>query len=194
MADKVILFQLGDSEVPVTVGATIHRQELYGRQTRTVEKGGEVLHAVVLDPEGNAYFPPDVAHLQTDGQGSLTTAALVQTEDGEPLPPKPSSFKAKRPLQPAALADLARLRVDAVYPVACGLPPGLYRTEFTYRDAPVLKSAVLNVTPDGAFLLTGFYVETPLQGPADVYAFFDEDEDVEPDDDGDDGEISFMMF
>ncbi|HEX2093742.1 MAG TPA: hypothetical protein VHG28_15170 [Longimicrobiaceae bacterium] len=191
MANKLILLQIGDSEVPVAVGASIRREELYGRQTRTVEKDGLVLEKVVLDPEGNVFIPADIAHLPTDGQGSLTTPPLVQTEDGEPLPQRLSSFKEKRTLRPAGLADVARLRVDAVFPVACDLPPGFYCTEFTYRDAPVLKAAVLNVTSDGAFLLTGAFIETPLQGQADVYSFFDEDEDP---DDEDPEEISFEMF
>jgi len=193
MPEKSILMQLGDAEVPVTLGAAIHRQELYGRQARTVEKDGHVLYAVVLDPEGRDFLPSDIAHLQTDGHGSLTTAALVRTEDGEPLPQKPSSFKEKRTLRPAGLADLARLRVDAVFPVGCDLPPGLYCTQFAYRDAHLVKEAVLNVTSAGAFLLTGAFVEMPMQGRDDVYSFFDEEEDPEPDE-GDGDEISFEMF
>lgn len=193
MPEQVILLQWRDSEVSVTAGATIHREELYGRQIKTVvERDGAVLEKVVLDPEGNIFLTPDITYLQTDGQGSLTTPARVQTEDGELLPQQPSSFKAKRTLQPADLADLVRLRVDAVLPVACDLAHGLYSTEFTYRDSHVLKAAVLNVTPERAFLLTGSYIETPMQGKTDVYSFFDEDE--EPADDGDDGEISFVMF
>jgi hypothetical protein len=192
MADKLILLQLGGSEVPVTIGATIRREELYGRQVRTVELDGLVLQKVVLDPEGNVFAPADIAHLPTDSQGSLTTPPLVQTEDGEPLPQQLSSFKQTRTLRPAGLADLARLRVDAVFPAACGLPPGFYCTEFTYRDAPVLKAAVLNVTSGGAFLLTGVFIDAPLQGKDDVYSFFEGDDPEEDDRDGD--EISFEMF
>jgi hypothetical protein len=183
MAEKIITLQLGDTELPVTLmGGVIRREQLYGKQTKTVEKDGDVLQAVVLDPEGNVFLPSDIAHLPTDGQGSLTTAAEVQTEDGQRLPPLPSSFKEARPL-----------RVDTIYAVACDLPPGLYQTEFAYRDAPVLKAAVLNVTPEGAFLLAGCLVETPLQAKGDVYSFFDEGDDPE-DDAGDDDEISFEMF
>lgn len=194
MPDKLILLQLGEAEVPVTLGAAIRREELYGRQARSVEKDGQVLQTVVLDAEGNVFLPSDIAHLQVDGRGSLTAPVLVQTEDGEPLPQKPSSFKEKRALRPGTLADLARLRVDAVFPVRCDLPPGFYCTEFAYRDAHVLKEAVLNVTSEGAFLLTGTSVETPMQGRADVYCFFDQ-EDEDPDqDEGDSDEISFEMF
>ena len=193
MADKIINLQLGETELPVTlVGGMIRREELYGKQTRTVEKDGDVLQTVVLDPEGNVFLPSDIAHLPTDGQGSLTTQAQVQAEDGQRLPPLASSFRETRPLRPAEIADLAGLRVDTVYAVVCDLPPGLYRTEFAYRDSPVLKTAVLNVTPEGAFLLAGCLVETPLQAKGDVYSFFDEGDD--PDEDGDDEEISFEMF
>lgn len=193
MADKLILLQHGDAEISVTIGATIHRDELYGKQTKTVEKDGEPLQKVILDPEGNVFLPSDVTHLPTDGQGSLAEPALVQSEDGETLDPKPSSFKEKRPLHEAGVGDLAALRVDSIIPVQCDLPPGLYRTEFTYRDAPVLKTAVLTVTAEGSFLLVGTPVETPLQGKTDVYSFFDAGDD-EPDDDEAEDEISFVMF
>lgn len=193
MAEKSILLQHGDREVPVKLGATIHREALYGRQSKTVEKDGEPLQKVVLDAEGHVFHPSDVAYLPTDSRGSLAAPPLAQTEEGEPLEPKPSSFKVKRALQPVGVGALVRLRVDAVFPAECGLPPGLYSTEFAYRDAPVLKTAVLNVTPHGAFLLTGVPVETPLQGKTDIYSFFDEPED-EVDDDGDDEDISFEMF
>lgn len=185
--------QLGDTEVVVLLAAAVHREELYGKQSRTVEKDGEVLEKVVLDPEGNAFLPADVTYLSTDGQGSLTGRPQVQTEHGEILPDKPSSFKEKRALRVADVADLARLRVDAVFPVRCDLPPGLYCTEFTYRDAPVLKDAVLNVTPEGAFLLTGTFVDAEFQGKGDVYRFFDDDEE-EIEEEEDEGEISFAMF
>lgn len=193
MAEKSILLQHGDREVPVKLGATIHREALYGRQSKTVQKDGEPLQKVVLDAEGHVFHPSDIAYLQTDSRGSLAAPPLAQTEEGEPLEPKPSSFKVKRALQPVGVGALVRLRVDAVFPAECDLPPGLYSTEFAYRDAPILKTAVLNVTPHGAFLLTGILVETPLQGKTDIYSFFDEPED-EADDDGDDEDISFEMF
>lgn len=193
MAEKIINLKFGETELAVTlIGGTIRRQELYGKQIRTVEKNGHILQAVVLDPEGNVFLPSDIAHLPTDGQGSLTTEPQVHTEDGQPLPLLPSSFKGTRPLRPAGIAELAALRVDTIYAVACDLRPGLYQTEFAYRDAAVLKAAVLNVTPEGAFLLAGTWVETPLQGKGDVYSFFDEDE--YPDEEQDDDEISFDMY
>jgi hypothetical protein len=125
----------------------------------------------------------------------VAATPLVQTEDGERLEPKPSSFKEKRDLQPAKHEDLASLRVDAVFPMECDLPPGLYRTLFTYRDAPLLKDAVLVVNADAAFLLTGTPVDAALRGQADVYSFFDDaEEDRDEDDEDDDGRISFDML
>lgn len=38
-----MLLQLGETEVPVAVGAKIHRGDLYGRQVKMVECGGEPL-------------------------------------------------------------------------------------------------------------------------------------------------------
>ena len=187
-----MLLQLGATEVPVAVGAKIHRAELYGRQVKTVECGGEPLEKVVLDPEGRVFLPSDITHVATDSHGSLVDPPLTITDDGEELAVKPSSFREKRELEPAGLEALARLRVDAVMPVECTLPVGFYSTRYTYHDGPVLKEAVLNVTPSGAFLLTGTAVEVPLQDRAQVYDFFEPDAcEAKPDDDD---EISFQMF
>jgi hypothetical protein len=192
MSARLMLLQLGATEVPVAVGAKIHRADLYGRQVKTVECGGEPLEKVVLDPEGRVFLPCDITYIATDSDGSLVDPPITISDDGEELDIKPSSFREKRELEPAGLEALARLRVDAVMPVECTLAVGFYTTKYTYHDGPVLKDAVLNVTPAGAFLLTGTAVEVPLQDRAQVYDFFEPDgRDAKPDDDD---EISFEMF
>jgi hypothetical protein len=198
MPEKLILLRLDDAEVSIRIGKSIHRDELYGRQRKSVEKNGVPLRRVVLDPEGRVFLHSDLAHLPTDTDGSLTSNPLFQNEDGEGLDLKPSSFKETRDLQVAGLDSLTTLRVDTVFPVECGLPPGIYTTEFTYHDSPLLKTAVLIVRVDEAFLLTGTQVDSPLQGRTDLYSFFvspDDDEDAPGDDERDAGdEISFEMF
>lgn len=194
MASKTILLQLDGADLSVGIGATIHRDEIYGKQSKTVEKDGQALQKIILDPEGQIFLQSDFTHLRSDSEGSLAEPPIVQTQDGEVLEPKPSSFKEKRVLECALLSQLAKLRVESIIPAECeGLPPGVYKTEFAYRDAPLLKDAFLNVTPDGAFLLVGNSMETPLQGKADVYSFFDSDE-TEDDIDGEDEDLSFEMF
>jgi hypothetical protein len=198
MPEKLILLRLDDREVSIRIGRSVHRDELYGQQRKSVEKNGEPLRRVVLDPEGRVFLPSDLAHLPTDTDGSLTSDPLFQNEDGESLELKLSSFKEPRPLQVAALDSLAALRVDTVFPVECGLPPGVYTTEFTYHDSPLLRTAVLIVRVDDAFLLTGTQLDSPLQGRTDLYSFFDapdDEEDGPGDDERDAGEdISFEMF
>jgi hypothetical protein len=196
MPEKSMPLQLGGEEVSLLLGAAIQRAELYGRQRKTVEIGGELLEKVVIDTEGHVFLPSDITHLATDGSGSLAIPPLVRTDDGAKLDLKPSSFKERRQLQPAAISDLAALKVEAVFPVRCDLQPGLYSTEFAYHGAHILKYAVLIVDEDAAFLLTGIRVDAPLQGPSDVYSFFEEEE---PEDEGDgeeddDGGLSFQMF
>lgn len=195
MAERLMVVQFGAREVAITTAAAIHRDKLYGKQCRSVVKDGTPLEQVVLDPEGNVFLPPELAYLATDSAGSLATAPLTQTEEGELLDLKPSSYRVTRELTPAGIEVLARLRVDAVIPVKCEITPGFYTTEYSYHDAPQLKTAVLNVTADGAFLLTGTPVEAPLQGKNDVYNFFD-DPESERDDSDEDGldDLTFDMF
>ena len=192
MAEKVVQFHFGAVAVYVTIGATIHRSELYGKQVRTREKDGVALQEVLLDPEGQIFLPSAFAHLQTDSEGSLAETPLVQTVDGEMLDLKLSSFKEARPLEPATIQDLLSLRVSAVLPARCDLAPGLYKSTWTYRDSHQLKQAVLNITAAGdGFLLTGDLVESPLQGKPDVYSFFTADEDAEESDPDD---LSMQMW
>lgn len=79
-----------------------------------------------------------------------------------------------------------------MFPVECAIPPGVYTTEFAYRDSPVLRYAALIVTDNGAYLLVGIEIDTPLQGKTDLYSFFDEPE--AEDEDETDEMISFQMF
>lgn len=196
MDGKAMLLRYGGTDVAVIVGTTIRRDALYGRQSRSAEKNGRPLVKVVVDPEGNIFDKSAISPLQTDSQGSLPSPALIQGEDGSILEPQPSSFKVARELREAGLTELADLRVESVMPVECTLPIGVFQTEFTYRDAPVVKTAFLNVTPAGAFLLVGTRVETPLQGPTDLCTVFDPDDDGDEDGDGDgdDDDIPFAMF
>lgn len=194
---KTVLFQYGDDEAAVSLGAAIKRDELYGKQSRSVEKDGEPLEKVILDPEGALFLPSHFCHLQVDADGSVDDDPITETPDGEVLPTRVSSFKEKRDIRPAQIEDLARLRVTAIMPATCdSLPAGIYSTKFTYRDAPVLKDAILNITSDAAFLLVGTSIESPFQGTADVYNFFDGDgaDDTEDDGDTEAEDLSFAMF
>lgn len=190
MATKAIPLTFKDKTVEVEIGSTIKREELYGKTRKTIEKDGVVLEKVTLSPEGEIFRPSDFTHLRMDGEGCLVETPVTQTEEGQKLEIQTSSFKTERPLKEASVSDLAALKIESVIPAITDLPVGIYATQYTFRDSPTLHSAILNVTPAGAFLLVGETLETPFQGKADTYDFFGTDEDEEDAED----EISFDMF
>lgn len=190
MALKTIPLQLNEKAVEISIGSTINREELYGKTQKSVEKDGTLLEKVTLSPEGEVFLSSDFTHLKVDGDGSLAEKPLAQTSEGVPLETQVSSFKERRTIEAATPTELAALKVQSVIPATTDFPVGLYKTQYTYRDSPTLNTAILNVTPEGAFLLVGETFETPFVGKTTTYDFFTDDEDESEEEE----EMSFDMF
>jgi len=189
MADKLLPLTFDNSPADVKVGGSIKREDLYGKQTKSVEKSGETLEKVILTPWGETFPQNAFTSQRVDSAGALSSPAKPCTEDGEEIPVHPSSFKETRPLEPATTTDLILLKVASVIPAQTSLPVGLYKTRYNFRDSADVQTAILNVTPTGAFLLVGETAQSPLLGKDETYEFF---EDEAPE--NEENEMGFSMF
>lgn len=184
MAEKNIPVLLDQTQVQISVGAAIEREELYGAQKLSVERDGTPLEKVVVSPWGALFDPKEFSNQSVDSQGTLEQKPVACDENGSPLPMHASSFKEARILTPAKWEELASFRAVKVMPAKCELPAGLYKTSFCYRDSVNLEDAFLVVRQDGAFLLAGETRLAPMQSKEEVYSFFETDEQDSDDSEG----------
>jgi len=194
MAEKIIKFLYDNKEIEVAVEATIKREELYGKQSKVVEKDGTPLEKGILTPTGQLFPASAFGTVRVDEKGALIDSPVPQTEDGKQAPTYISSFKESRPLKKITPGDVVDLSVESVIPVKQQvLDEGYYGTEYTYRDSTKLQDAVLVVKGEGdkkeSYLLIGDRKETPMLGKLETYNFFEDDED-----EAEEEEVDFNMF
>lgn len=194
MAEKIIKFLYEHKEIEVGVESTIKREELYGKQSKSIEKDGIPLEKGILTPSGQLFPASAFGTVRVDEDGALTNSPIPQTEDGKQAPIFISSFKEARPLKKIEPAEVVDLSVESVIPInQQDLEEGYYGTEYTYRDSTKLQDAVLVVKGAGdkkeSYLMVGDRKETPMLGKLETYNFF-EDEGDEPEEE----EVDFNMF
>jgi hypothetical protein len=191
MAEKIIPFLLDNKEIAVTASAAIPREALYGSLKITREKDGKPLEKVIVTPEGKI-FPAKAAAVQrTDQEGTLLEKPEPFTEEGAKAPVHQSSFTQARTLTPCGPEAMIGFKTKSFMAATCDLPPGFYKSTYTFRDSHELADAFLIVKADKeAFLLTGESTNIPMRGKEDPYDFFDNEENPEEGDE----EISFEMF
>lgn len=184
MAEKKISVLLGGNQEQIAIEGSFSREDLYGKQRVSIEKDGVELEKVLITQWGDVFSPRDFKSQTIDSSGSLAESTVPSDENGVPLPIQTSSFKETRDITPAKWSDLAGFRALSVMPASCGLPAGVYRTKFTYRDSANLQDAFLIVKETEAFLLSGEIRETPLKGLAETYNFFESEEEESDDEMG----------
>lgn len=191
MAEKIINFTYGNKDIAVTIGATIKREELYGKQSRIVEKDNKQLQKAILTPTG-VLFPSSVfSSTRVDPNGSIIDAPTPKTLDGKEAAIFISSFKEARPLKKVEPSDIVDIAVEGVIPATQqDLENGFYETQYTYRDSTKLQEAVIIVNDKESFILVGERKETPLLGKGETYDFFEEENEEESSED----EVDFNMF
>lgn len=185
MAEKPITLILGETPEQITLDSSISREDLYGRQKGSVEKDGTTLEKVVVTPWGELFPPKALKSEAIDSEGSIAEKPNQCDENGNILATNITSFKEARPVTAAAWHELAAFKTESVMPAKTSLPPGLYRTQFCYRDSVTLHDAFLVVREDTAFLLTGELRTVPAAGREETYEFFDDgssDEEIEDED------------
>lgn len=188
MAEKSFEIEIAGEKVHVTQESAINREELYGKEKITIEKDGP-LEKVVLAPWGAIFRPEEFKNQRIDSSGTTVEKPETCDESGAPLEIHTTSFKTTRAATPAQWTDLATFKTKSVMPAKCELPPGLYKTQFCYRDTTDIQDAFLIIKPEGeAFLLTGELANVPFRGKEETYDFFDVTETEE------DEEMSFGMF
>ena len=195
MAEKTIKFLYDKKEISITVEATIKREELYGKQTKVVEKDGAPLSKGVLTPSGQLFPASAFGSVRVDSKGELTETPIPKTEDGNQAPMYASSFKETRDLKKITPAEAIDIAVESVIPVKqTELEEGFYGSQYTYRDSTKLQDAVLVVKGKDdkkeSYLLVGDKKTTPMLGKLETYNFFEEDEDNAADEE----EVDFNMF
>jgi len=190
---KTVQFKIGDQELTCELGSAVRREDLYGKTRRlVVDDDGALLQSGYLTPDGRLLASEDYATLFVDSVGSFT-GKMGYEAGGEPVAPRPSSFKETRPVQRVALDEMQRFSVTAVYPISdVDLEPGVYRSEFNYTASVETHACLILVRGDGpCFLLVGSPMEfTPL-GKAVSYDLFDASSEEAEEDSGDFG---FDMF
>lgn len=191
MYAKPLSFLFENQEISLELGASIKKEELYGKKSTTVEKDNTALEKILVTPEGEIIEVSHTRSIKVDQSGSLVEEAQSFSNETDQPVTHASSFKEARLMEKGVEQDLVALSTEGVYPVAQNiLDAGIYRTKFAYRDGPKLQDAVLLVNPDSSsFLLVGEAKQPALIGPMETYEFFDaEDEPASSD------EMSFEMF
>lgn len=176
---------MGDKPEQIAIDSSISREDLYGRQKASVEKDGTTLEKVVVTPWGELLSPKSLKTESVDSEGSISEKPNQCDENGNILATNITSFKEARPIAVAQWHELAAFKTETVMPAKSNLPPGLYRTQFCYRDSVTLHDAFLVVREDAGFLLTGELRTVPAAGREETYEFFDDgssDDETEDED------------
>jgi hypothetical protein len=174
---KAIKFKLGEKVIEAQLQSKVDKKSLYGYARKSVEKDGHPLLRGILCPDGVVLKRDEIASTYVDPEGS-PVEEIVTELDGQVVPVQPSSFDQEAPLEEAPLKTLVGFNVQDVYPLEqMPLPPGLYRTQFSYRKACFFKEAFILVREADAFLLVGRMKNTTFVGLNVAYEFFDAESD-----------------
>jgi hypothetical protein len=198
MAEKIIKVEFGGNPVPLETGATIKREDLYGKQKKSVEQDGAPLEKVILTPEGEIYSPEFFTLQKIDSDGAIEGPTTICGEDGLALPLQASSYKEARAIKEIGAEEAVLLKTSSVIPIQTPvaelpLAPGFYKTTYNFRDSYETSDAVINVTPEGGYILIGEFSKPPMAAKEETYAFFEE-EAAGGAGTEDDEEMSFGMF
>lgn len=189
---KAISFKLGDATLSLGLGGKVDKAALYGKAKRVAEKDGKELQRGVLLADGTLLARSAISYPRADDLGTPVEAPVAHIH-GSTVEKIESSFNRISSLEPVPLASLALFAVRDVYPLESEqLPPvGLYQTDFNYMPSYQLHEARVLVRADGlAFLLVGTAkASEPVQLMVN-YAFFDTDEEADPDSE----ELDFSMI
>jgi hypothetical protein len=167
--------------ITATLEAAIKREELYGKARKIVEKDGVELRKGLLTQEGELIPAEELTTIRVDSQGCPFNDPVAQGDDGKEVPLYTSSFKAAREVREIDTGTFPEISVKEVFPLKTSdLPPGVYETEFTYRDSYNLADAVIVIkSKDEGFLLAGEKKTCEGVGPIVNYNFFEEDDEAE---------------
>jgi hypothetical protein len=187
---KPITWKLGEHTYQIELGAKVDKKALYGYAKRVVEREGRWLKRGFLCPDGTLIRNDTVSWVKTDPLGSPVEDVVTEIE-GKTAELLPSSFDQENKLEPAPLTALIGFHVRDSYPLSnSALPPGLYRTTFSYRKSHQHQDALLLAKETEAWLLVGTFKLTTFVGQTVVYDFFDaEAEEIG----GDAEELDFAM-
>jgi len=196
MAEKIIKVEFEGKPVALETGTTIKREDLYGKQKKSVEQDGIPLKKVILTPEGEIYNPEDFTLQKIDSEGAIAGSTKLCDETGTELTLVPSSYKEARPITPISPEVAVLLKTSSVIPITTPvaeipLAVGFYKTTYNFRDSYEPSDAVLNITPEGGYILTGEFSNPPMAAKEETYAFFEEEATSEAEEEN---EISFEMF
>lgn len=189
---KAIRFQLGDQILTIGLGGKVDKAALYGKARRIAEKDGKELQRGVLLADGTLLPRSAISYPRADDLGTPVDAAVAHV-NGTLVEKIDSSFNRLGTLAPIPLASLALFAVRDVYPIEAEQLPhaGLYQTDFNYMPSYQLHDARLLVRADGlAFLLVGTAKASEAVQLMVNYAFFDSDEEAEPESE----ELDFSMI
>lgn len=189
---KTISFTLGDATLNLALAGKVDKAALYGKAKRIAEKDGKELQRGVLLADGTLLPRSAISYPRADDLGTPIEPPVAHVH-GSVVEKMESSFNRIAKLEPVPLASLALFAVRDVYPLESEqLPPvGLYQTDFNYMPSYQLHEARVLVRADGlAFLLVGTAkASEPVQLMVN-YAFFDTDEEAEPESE----ELDFSMI
>lgn len=186
---KELKFKLGDKPITVQLASKVDKKALYGYARRVVEKDGKPLSRGVLCPDGKLLRRDEITTAYVDPEGT-PVEEIVTEVDGKAVTSQPSSFDQESELVPVPLQALIAFNVSDVYPFEeIELPPGLYRTTFTYRKALQPKEAFVLVKENESYLLAGRLKRTAFVGLNVAYEFFD----AEGQEGGESEELDFSM-
>ena len=189
---KAISFKLGETTLSLALGGKVEKSALYGKARRIAEKDGKELQRGVLLADGTLLARSAISYPRADDLGTPIEAPVAHIH-GTSVEKIESSFNRIGLLEAIPLTTLALFAVRDVYPLESEqLPPvGLYQTDFNYMPSYQLGEARVLVRADGlAFLLIGTAkASEPVQLMVN-YAFFDTDEEADPESE----ELDFSMI
>lgn len=186
---KEISFKLNGEVFTGQLATKVDKKDLYGFSKTIAEKDDQSLSRGYLYADGRLLTRQQISYARLDPDGTPTEDIIVEL-DGKPAEMYPSSFDCENPLEILPITALAGFNVIDIYPIEeIDLPPGLYRTQFSYRKNYFLKDAFLLVKSDETFLLTGEMKKTAFVGLTITYDFFDTNDEIESED-----ELDFSMF
>jgi hypothetical protein len=186
---KALQLRHGNALIQVELASKVSKKDLYGYAKRVAERNGVVLQKGALLAHGELLPTHCMSSVKADLDGS-PSEAIQSTIGGEPAEMQPSSFDHAYEMLEVPISTLASFAVRDVYPVSVSdVAAGLYQTQFAYRKAITINTALLLVKPEQSFLLVGQLKQSSFLASMLSYEFFDAD--IGTDDSED--ELDFQM-
>jgi len=182
---KPLAFTYENTPVSAELGTKITKELLYGKRVKVQHANGVPLEKRYITLEGEVLPTQAIANEKIDSEGSLDESP-VAVSHGTPVTLIPSSFVNPRNLTKAGAKDLTGFIEKTTYQISLPkkeLAPGLYKTDFLYKDGYESAPAYLDVREGESFLRIGQEKAPVFIGKSQATSIFDADDEAEEDSD-----------